>query len=117
MKDSIFRHGENYDKARRLTKDTKEEMRRDFLKKYPDADIDKFDFEVSVDQDLNIEKNIYYKIDDTVYYDITSDTFLNNKEWTKYLTVNKKVGFRIWSLKDEIPKFQNLRYSKVGDII
>ena len=35
---------------------------------------------------------------------------MNNKEWTKYLTINKKVGFRIWSLKEKIQKFQNLRY-------
>ena len=83
----------------RLAKDTREEMWRDFLKKYPNADIDKFRFEVAVD-----------KIDDTTSYDITSDTFKNDKEWTKYLTINKKIGFRIWSLKDEIPKFQHLRH-------
>ncbi len=110
--DSVARqyYGKNYDKAMRIAKYTREEMRRDFLKKYPDADINKFRFEVSVDQDLNVEKNIYYKLDDTISYDITYDTFLNNKEWTKYLTVNKKVGFGIWSLKDEIPEFQHLRY-------
>ncbi len=43
-------------------------------------------------------------------YGITSNTFNNNKEWTKYLTINKKVGFGIWSPKEEMPKFQNLRY-------
>ena len=102
--------GKNYDKAMRLAKDVREEMRRDFLKKYPDADINKFRFEVSVDQDLNVEKNIFYKINNTISYDITSDTFKNNTEWTKYLTINKKVGFGIWSLKDEIPKFQHLRH-------
>ncbi len=52
----------------------------------------------------------YYKFDESSSFDITSDTFLNNKEWTKYLTINKKVGFGIWSQKEEIPKFQNLRY-------
>ncbi len=70
-------YGKNYDKAMRLTKDTREKMRRDVLKRYPDTDIDKFTFEVSVDQELNVEKNIYYKIDNTTSYDITSDTFLN----------------------------------------
>ncbi len=86
-------HGKNYDKAMRLTKDTREKMRRDVLKRYPDTDIDKFTFEVSVDQELNVEKNIYYKIDNTTSYDITSDTFLNNTEWTNYLMINKKVRF------------------------
>ena len=97
MTDSIFRqyYGKNYDTAMRLAKDTREEMMRDFLKKYPNADIDKFRFEVSIDQHLNVEKNIYYKIDDTTSYDITSNTFLNNKQWTRYLTINKKVRFGI----------------------
>ncbi len=91
MADSIFQqyYGKNYDKAMRLAKDTREEMRRDFPKKYPDADINKFRLEVSVDQDLNVKKNIYYKLDDTISYDITSDTFMNNKEWTKYLTIKR----------------------------
>ena len=112
MTDSIFRqyYGENYDKAMRLADDARKEMRRGFLKKCPDTDINKFNFKVSVDQDLNVEKTIYYKLDDTVSYGITSDTFVNNKQWTKYLTINKKVGFGILLLKDEIPKFQNLRY-------
>ncbi len=85
MTDSIFRQyfGKNYDKAMRLAKDTREDIRRDVLKKYPNADIDKFRFEVPVDKDLRVEKNIYYNIDDTTSYDITSDTFKNNKEWTK----------------------------------
>ena len=86
-------YGKNYDKAMRLTKDTREKMRRDVLKRYPDTDIDKFTFEVSVDQELNVEKNIYYKIDNTTSYDITPDTFLNNTEWTNYLMINKKVRF------------------------
>ena len=91
MADSIFQqyYGKNYDKAMRLAKDTREEIRRDFPKKYPDADINKFRLEVSVDQDLNVKKNIYYKLDDTISYDITSDTFMNNKEWTKYLTIKR----------------------------
>ncbi len=85
-------------------------MRRDFLKKYPDADINKFRLEVSVDQDLRVEKSSYYKLDNTISYDITSDTFLNNKEWIKYLTIKKKVGFGIWSPNKEILEFQNTRY-------
>ncbi len=110
--DSIARqyYGENYGKAMRLSEGVEEEMRRDFLKKYPNADIDKFRFEVSVYKDLHVEKTIYYNLDERSSFDITSDTFLNNKEWTKYLTINKKVEFGIWSLKDEILKFQNLRY-------
>ncbi len=59
--DSIFRqyNGKNYDKAMRLTKDMREEMKRDFLNKYRNVDIDKFRFEVSINQDLNVKKNIY----------------------------------------------------------
>ncbi len=111
MTDSIFRqyYRKHYDKAMRLAKDAREEMRRDFLRKYPNVDIDKFRFQVSVDKDVHVEKNFCYKIDDTTSYDITSDTFKNDKEWTKYLTINKKIG--IWSLKDEISKVQKLRHA------
>ena len=85
--DSIARqyYGKNYDKAMRLAKDTREEMKRDFLNKYPNANINKFDFEVSVDKDLHVERSIYYKLDDKTSYDITSDTFKNNKNYTKCL--------------------------------
>ncbi len=101
----VLYYGKNYDKAMRLSEGVKEEMRRDFLKKYPNADINKFRFEVSIDKDLRVEKNIYYKIDDTTSYDITSETFKNNKEWTKYLTIStKKIGFGIWSRNPEIPE-------------
>ncbi len=91
--DSIERqyYAENYDKAMRLAKDARDEMGREFLKKYPNADIDKFRFEVSVDKDLHVEKTIYYKFDERSSFNITSDTFLNNKERTKYPTINKKV--------------------------
>ncbi len=80
----------NNGQAMRLAKDARDQMGREFLKKYPNADIDKFRFEVSVDKDLHVEKTIYCKFDERSLFDITSDIFLNNKEWTKYLTINKR---------------------------
>ncbi len=32
----------------------------------------------------------YFKLTENDSFDITSDTFLNNKKWIKYLTSNKK---------------------------
>ena len=49
-------------------------MKKDFLKKYSNVDIDKFRFEVSVGKDLHVEKTIYYKLDERSSFDITSDT-------------------------------------------
>ncbi len=38
----------------------------------------------------------YFKLTEKDSFDITSDTFLNNKKWTKYLTSNKDKEFGIW---------------------
>ena len=70
--------------------------KREFLKKHPDADVSKFRFEVRLTDDGDIDEyETYYKLSDKESYDITSDTFLNNKEWTKYLTSNEDRGFGI----------------------
>ncbi len=39
-------------------------------------------------------------------FDITSDTFLNNKTWTKYLTSNKDKGFGIWYADGTIQPYE-----------
>ncbi len=79
--------------------------KRKFLEKYPDADVSKFKFQVILTDEGDIKGyETYFKLTEKDSFDITSDTFLNNKTWTKYLTSNKvkvKVskddkGFGIW---------------------
>ncbi len=71
--------------------------KRKFLEKYPDADISKFKFEVKLTEEGDIDGyETYFKLTEKDSFDITSDTFLNNKTWKKYLTSNKERGFGIW---------------------
>jgi hypothetical protein len=61
-------------------------MKANFIKKYPNATLSKFDFNVTFAKDGTVEsRDIFYKVDDLTSYDITSDTFRTNPEWTKYL--------------------------------
>ncbi len=57
--------------------------KRKFLKKYPDANISKFKFEAKLTDDGDIDSyKTYFKLAEKDSFDITSDTFLNNKTWT-----------------------------------
>ena len=85
--------------------------KRKFLEKYPDADVSKFRFEVELTEEGDIDSyETYFKLTEKDSFDITSDTFLNNKKWTKYLTSNKDKGFGIWFADGTVPKFQNTRF-------
>ena len=64
--------------------------KREFLKKYPYADVSKFKFQVMLTDEGDINRyETYFKLTEKDEFDIKSDTFLNNKTWTKYLTSNK----------------------------
>ena len=104
MADSIFR--QYYGKKLRQGHETRQRHKgRDeegLSKEYPDKDTDKFRFEVSVDQDLNVKKSIYHKLDDTddtLSYDITSDTFLNIHRVYKIPNYQQKDRIRNMVLK------------------
>ena len=47
----------------------------------------------------------YYKLTEKDSFDITSNTFLNNKKWTKYLTSNQDRGFGIWFANDTVQPY------------
>ena len=90
--DQILRnfYGKNYDKAMENAKKKRAEIKADFIKKYPNADLSKFDFEVDIKKDGTVGSTaIYFKNSDVLSTDITSDTFLNDKSMTKYLYSNK----------------------------
>ena len=78
-------YGKNYDKAMENAKKKRSEMGTNFIKKYPNADLSKFDFEVD-NQDGTVGSTaIYFKNLDVLSTDIKRDTFLNDKSMTKYL--------------------------------
>ena len=88
MSEDIFRnyYGKNYEKVKAATPIEIRKMKENFRRKYPNATLSKFDFEITFAKDGTVEsRDIFYKVDDLTSYDITSDTFRTNLEWTKYL--------------------------------
>ncbi len=102
---------ENEAKVLRNMQKGQANAKREFLKKYPDADVSKFRFEVRLTNDGDIDKyETYFKLTERDSFDITSDTFLNNAKWMKYLKSKKDRGFGIWYANGVVPKFQNTRF-------
>ena len=88
MSEDIFRnyYGKNYEKVKAATPIEIRKVKENFRKKYPNATLSKFDFEVTFAKDGTVEsRDIFYKVDDLTSYDITSDTFRTNPKWTTYL--------------------------------
>ena len=88
MSEDIFRnyYGKNYEKVKAESPIEIQKMKANFIRKYPNATLSKFDFEVTFAKDGTVEsRDIFYKVDDLTSYDITSDTFLTNPEWIRYL--------------------------------
>ena len=102
--------GKNYDFVVNERKVLDKKFKEYFLKKYPYADITKFYFEHDINKDGSWEKTTtYFKNNEFVSTDITSDTFKNDPEMVKYLTINKpKENFpKIWKLggtMQELPR-------------
>ncbi len=95
---STFTNNKEYTKY--LTIKNMEGTKREFFKKYPNADTRRFVFrEVEAKDEKPAKVVTYFKIvPDNEYQlvDITSDTFLRTPGFTKYLTNFKERGFGIW---------------------
>ncbi len=62
--------------------------KREFLKKYQYADVSKFSFQVMLTDEGDIDRyETYFKLTENDSFDITSDTFLNNKKMDKIFNV------------------------------
>jgi hypothetical protein len=68
-----------------------EGTKKEFFKKYPDADSRRIVF-----REIDGKVVTYYKIGNSGLLDITYDTFLRTPGFTKYLTNFKERGFGIW---------------------
>ena len=104
-------YGKNYEKAMENSKRKRAEMRANFLKRYTNADLSKFQFEVDLKKDSSIEStSIYFKNNEYLSTDITSNTFLNNKTMTKYLYSNVKAIFpKLWDIGGTIQELPRSR--------
>jgi hypothetical protein len=88
MSEDIFRnyYGKNYEKVKAATSIQIRKMKENFRKKYPNATMSKFDFEITFAKDGTVEsRDIFFKVNDLTSYDIKSDAFRSNPEWTKFL--------------------------------
>jgi hypothetical protein len=121
MSEDIFRnyYGKNYEKVKTATPIEIRKMKENFRKKYPNATMSKFDFEVTFAKDGTVEsRDIFFKVDELTSYEITSDTFRPNPEWNKFLhwvdgwrSVLPDMIFRPnKDFKNECVQFQSLRY-------
>ena len=95
--EDIFRnyYGQNYEKVKAAVPVEIRKMKEDFRKKYPGAEISKFDFQVTFAKDGTLEsRDIFFKVTDLESYDIKSSTFKINKKWTWYvpLPMGKNMG-------------------------
>ena len=102
-------YGKNYDYVMKNIKDV--ELEKKYLKKkYPYADMSKFDFEADFDKNAVFQGyHIWFKNNPFLSTDINSDTFKNDPNMTKYLTINRPVEKfpKIWKSDgkiQEIPK-------------
>ena len=69
-------YGENYDKALRNLRSTKESLRNDFKKKYPNANIKMFSFNVILSKSGNVTgASVSFKVLAEQFLDITTNTF------------------------------------------
>jgi hypothetical protein len=86
-------YGKNYKKALKKNNLERKRLKNTFFGKYPYADASRFEFEVTIGKDLSVaERTVFFKVDDTTSYDVSSSTFKNNVEWGKYLTGEYTVG-------------------------
>ena len=77
---------------------------KEFFKKNPDADPNRFVFR---------DEKVLFKINPDNEYrllDIESDTYQRTSTWTKFLTSYKERGFGIFFTDGTVPEFQNTRF-------
>jgi hypothetical protein len=75
MSEDIFRnyYGKNYEKVKAATPIEFRKMKENFRKKYPNATMSKFDFEVTFAKDGTVEsRDICFKVDNLTSYDISA---------------------------------------------
>ena len=98
-------YGKNYDLVKKEEKNLDKKFQDFFKKQYPYADMPKFYVEHSFLKDGSWDySKIYFKYNEFISTDINSDTFKNDPNMVKYLTINKpKPHFpKIWKLGGEI---------------
>ena len=115
MNDFIEKNYKNPEKVLKLYNAELAKLEGNFSRKYPSADMSKFSFQVNINKDGSLESSkIYFNVDSISSFNVESDDFKNNPEYTKYLNSRvKKEWPKIWSDNgSRKPKFTRLKYPK-----
>ena len=81
MKDFIKKNYKNPEKVTKLYHTELAKLKGDFFKKYPLADMSKFDFQVNINKDGSLEDSrVYYNVDSISSFNVESNDFKNNPD-------------------------------------
>ena len=115
MEDFIKKNYKNPERVIELYHSEHSKLEGNFFKKYPQADIDKFSFQVDINKDGTLESSkVFFSVDSISSFDVESKNFKTNPEYTKYLHSGSKVEAWpvVWDAGGYKPKFTRLRYPK-----
>ena len=115
MEAFIKKNYKNPEKVLKLFHSKHDKLEDNFLKKYPQADMMKFAFQVDINKDGTLESSrVYFQVDSTSAFDIKSKEFTSNPEYTKYLYsgTEKEMWPEVWSDGGTKPEFTRLRFPK-----
>ena len=109
-------YGKNYDYVMKNIKEDVELLKKFLKKKYPYADMSKFSFEADFDKNATFQGyHVWFKNNKFISTSVfkkgsnlseLNETFLQDPEMIKYLTINKPVEHfpKIWKLGGSIQK-------------
>ena len=113
MEDFIKKNYKNPAKVIRLYHSEHAKLEGNFYKKYPLADKLKFAFQVSINKDGTLESSkVFFNVDSVSSFDVESNDFNSNPEYTKYLYSGNKTEAwpKVWSDGGSKPKFTRLKF-------
>ena len=115
MEDFIRKNYKNPEKVLKLFHSEHDKLERNFFKKYPKADSNKFSFQVDINKDGTLgNTGVFFQVDDMSAFDIESKEFTSNPKYTKYLHsgVEKEPWPRVWNDGGSKPEFTRLIFPK-----
>ena len=113
MEDFIKKNYKNPAKVIRLYHSEHAKLEGNFYKKYPLADKLKFAFQVTINKDGTLESSkVYFTVNSMSSFDVESNDFNSNPEYTKYLYSGNKTEPwpKVWSDGGSKLKFTRLKF-------
>ena len=115
MEDFIRKNYKNPEKVIKLFHSEHDKLEKNFKKRYPKANTNKFAFQVDINKDGTLgNTRVFFQVDDMSAFDIESKEFTSNPKYTKYLHsgVEKEPWPRVWNDGGSKPEFTRLIFPK-----